>query len=53
MSPEDILKYAASKGVIKDIPSSITADSGKQKTKRDDIHQDDYEDKTYPLRYFM
>lgn len=49
---EDILKYAASKGVIEVIPSSITADSVKQKSEREDIHQDDYEDKTYPLRGF-
>lgn len=49
---EDILKYAASKGVIEDIPSSITADSVKEKLEREDKHQDDYVDKTYPLRYF-
>lgn len=50
---EDILRHAASKGVIEDIPSSNTADSVKQKSEREHIHQDDYEDKTYPLRYFM
>lgn len=48
---EDILKYAARKGVIEDIPSSITADSVKQKSESEHIRQDDYEDKTYPLRY--
>ncbi|WOH13008.1 hypothetical protein DCAR_0832517 [Daucus carota subsp. sativus] len=49
---EDVLKYAASKGLIGDIPSPITGDPVKQKSEREDIHQDDYEDKTYPLRGF-
>lgn len=57
---EDVLRYAASKGFIKDTPSSVTSDSIKNISEREDIHQDesaadrhDYEDETYPLRYVI
>lgn len=44
---EDILKYAASKGIVKDIPTSFSAVSVDQK-----LEAEDYEDKTLPLRGF-